>query len=162
EELALTDEIVARAYGASPPAFLDPTATNPAYPPAFVAAIRAPRGGYVYRNGAYFVATASKRFDFHAAGTAGRGMMRAQCAPMGAQAQSDYDHPYSLLPAAVTDPAGMTTLTDYDYRVLQPKTVTDPNLNETWFTYTASGLLQETWVRGKPTLLEGDRTAPSL
>jgi RHS repeat-associated protein len=162
EMLALTDAVVARAYGANPPAFLDPTASNPAYPAAFVAAIRAPRAGYVYRTGSYFVTGASRRFDFHTAGGVGRGLVRAQRDPVGAQTQVDYDQPYQLLPATVTEATGMITLADYDYRVLRPKTVTDPNLNETRFTYTASGLLQETWVRGKPTRVEGDRAVPSV
>jgi hypothetical protein len=40
-----------------------------------------------------------------------------------------YIHSYDLLPAQVADPAGLITQASYDYRVLQPRQVIDPNGN---------------------------------
>jgi RHS repeat-associated protein len=162
EDLVLTDDIVARAYESQPPAFLNATVAGGAYPAGFASAIRAPRGGYNHRAGGYFVTSTARRFDFHAAGGRGRGLLAAQRDPMGAETQVAYDQPYQLLPVGVTDAAGMTTQADYNYRVLQPRTVTDPNLNRTEFTFTPAGLLEETWVMGKATRTEGDRTSPSV
>lgn len=161
EDLVLTDDIIAKAYKAQTPAFLNATVPGGAYPAEFASAIRAPRGGYNHQAAGYFVTSVAKRFDFHAPGSSGRGLLTAHRDPMGAETQIAYDQPYRLLPVSVTDAAGLNTMAEYDYRVLQPRTVTDPNLNRTQFTFTAAGLLKETWVMGKVGGTEGDRSSPS-
>src|SRR5262249_52878843 len=68
---------------------------------------------------------------------------------------------YQLLPETVIDAAGLITRARYDYRVMQPDAVTDPNGNVTHFTFAPLGLLASTFVRGK-TLSEGDQRRPSV
>jgi hypothetical protein len=69
----------------------------------------------------------------------------------------DYDE-FDLLPIKVTDPIGLITEAKHDYRVMQPRLVTDPNENISEFTFTSLGLLHEVFVRGKG---EGDQNRPS-
>jgi RHS repeat-associated protein len=71
-----------------------------------------------------------------------------------------YDQ-YQLLPIEVTDAAGLTLRAHYDYRVLQPDMVTDPNGNVSRFVYTPLGFLRSQFIRGK-TSAEGDQVRPSL
>ena len=49
----------------------------------------------------------------------------------------------------------------YDYRVLQPKEVTDPNGNTSRFTFSPLGLLESSFIRGK-IATEGDQDRPSV
>ena len=65
-----------------------------------------------------------------------------------------------MFPKLVTDPAGLQTRADYDYRVMKPRQVTDPNYNSSSFTFTPLGLLAATWVQGKAG--EGDQLTPSI
>jgi hypothetical protein len=60
----------------------------------------------------------------------------------------------------VTDPAQLITQATYDYRVLQPQQVTDPNNNLSLFTFTPLGLLKETFIRGQSG--EGDQEQSSV
>ena len=109
----------------------------------------------------YFTATERRHYDFHddPAGK-GRGLLKMARDPLGHDTSIVYDV-YELLPAAVTDPAGLTTSARYDYRVLQPQEVTDPNGNQTRFTFTPFGLLENSWVLGKVPG-EGDQSRPSI
>ena len=69
---------------------------------------------------------------------------------------------YDLLPIEVTDPAGLTTRSAYDYRVLQPREVIDVNGNRTAYAFTPLGLLESTTVMGKAGESVGDTPgAPS-
>jgi RHS repeat-associated protein len=67
-----------------------------------------------------------------------------------------------LLSVQVTDPANLATTAAYDYRVLQPALITDPNGNQTSFSFTPLGLLAAKAVKGKPNNTEGDRSRASL
>src|SRR5207248_5939595 len=49
----------------------------------------------------------------------------------------------------------------YDYRVLQPKKVTDPNENSSLFTFSPLGLLESSFVRGQSSA-EGDQDHPGV
>jgi hypothetical protein len=60
----------------------------------------------------------------------------------------------------VTDAAQLVTQAEYNYRVLQPRTITDPNGNQSAFEFTPLGLLKQAFVRGKRG--EGDQTQPSV
>ena len=66
---------------------------------------------------------------------------------------------YQLLPATVTDPVGLTRSATYDYRVLRPSLVTDPNGNQAAVGYTPLGL--PAWIAstGKPGASQGDTPA---
>jgi len=58
----------------------------------------------------------------------------------------EYEH--QLLPTSVVDAAGMKTSAAYNYRVLQPKHVTDTNGNSTYLRYNPIGLPAKQFVRG--------------
>jgi RHS repeat-associated protein len=56
---------------------------------------------------------------------------------------------YCLLIKETHDPLNNTVKAENDYRVLQPKLITDPNLNETEVAFDALGLVAATAVMGK-------------
>ena len=62
----------------------------------------------------------------------------------------------ALLPARVTDPAGLATSAVYDYRIFKPAQVTDPNGNITSIGYTPLGLPAQIARLGKNDGTEGD------
>ncbi|WP_156119623.1 SpvB/TcaC N-terminal domain-containing protein [Leptolyngbya sp. KIOST-1] len=123
------------------------------------------RAGYRYRLGVdgvgegYFVATEQRQYDFQRFGQ-GRGLVTATRDPLGHETTITYDSPYQLLPEKVKDPVELETEAKYNYRVLQPERVIDPNGNVTEFKFSPLGLLTETWVKGKGNH-EGDQTRPS-
>ena len=49
--------------------------------------------------------------------------------PFGNDSTIAYDRPYHLLPVQATDSVGLTISAEHDYRVLQPRMVTDANGN---------------------------------
>jgi len=68
-----------------------------------------------------------------------------------------YDGKYSLLLISTQDAVGNQVVADQDYRVLQPRMITDPNGNRTEARFDALGMLAGTAVRGKATgVVEGD------
>src|SRR5262249_47973116 len=68
---------------------------------------------------------------------------------------------FGVLPETVTDAVNLQTKAAYNYRVMQPREVTDPNNDVTTFIFSAIGLLTEIWVKGKLNRNEGDRTHAS-
>ncbi|OQW39773.1 MAG: hypothetical protein A4S08_06030 [Proteobacteria bacterium SG_bin4] len=175
EALVMTKAHLEAAYGQSIPPYLQPDIafqSTDEYLPAFVSTLT-PLAGYRYRQATqsnaegYFVLTASKRYDFHNATGKGHGLTLAQRDPFGHETTIDYDA-YQLLPVKVTGPTGFTTQAEYDMRVFQPKRVIDPNNNVSEVTYSPSGLMSKTWMRGKRDASpqdprnSGDREIPSL
>jgi RHS repeat-associated protein len=168
ESLVLTEAILAKAYPEQQPPYLDCTGTvwTPEYPTDFRARVPA-LAGYVYHDGVadpaytagYYVTTERRRYDFHD-GHRGGGLITLRRDPLGGDTKIAYDEPYHLLPVRLTDATALETVATYDYRVFLPSVVTDPNDNQTRFTFNALGLLAETWVQGK-TAQEGDRLRPS-
>lgn len=75
--------------------------------------------------------------------------------PSGHRTLIAYDD-YQLLPMEVINAAGLVMRATYDYRVLQPMVVTDPNGNTTRFTFSPLGLLESSFIRGKE-ITEGDQ-----
>ncbi len=162
EQLVLTLDILNEAYrsGATvlappevPPYLVPggPPAWTDEYPQEFRAHL-ALLAGYTYQTrGAgseyatgYFAATERRAYDFHdGAGGKGRGLVRIKRDALYHDTAIGYDV-YDLLPITVTDAAGLQTKASYDYRVLQPKEITDPNGNLTVDTYTPLGLLAST------------------
>src|SRR5205823_449073 len=67
---------------------------------------------------------------------------------------------YRLLPNQVTDPIGLITAAQYDYRVLQTRQITDPNGNFSEFQFSPAGFVTAQFVRGKDG--RGDTTNPSV
>jgi len=77
--------------------------------------------------------------------------------PFGNTTIVAYDKKYNLLPVHTRDAVGNETSAELDYRVLQPRKVTDPNDNRAEARYDALGQLAGTALLGKATgSVEGD------
>jgi RHS repeat-associated protein len=77
--------------------------------------------------------------------------------PFGNDTVVTYDQKYILLLISTRDAVGNETFAEQDYRVLQPRMVTDPNDNRTQARFDALGMLAGTALRGKATgPVEGD------
>lgn len=172
ESLILTEEILAEAFrepgdpGAPDlPAYLRPEGVSwPAgYPQEFQASTPA-LAGYVFADGSdhhtrgYFAHAWRVAFDFHDPELPHRGLLVTIRDPLGSDTTMGYDHPYHVLPVQVTDAVGLTTGADYDYRVLQPRMVTDANDNRSAVTFSALGFVTKTAVMGK----EGEQVGDTL
>ena len=177
EILVLTDEILREAYKNTsevleppgiPPYFrLDgPLEWPEEYPEAFRSLPEL--AGYTYNPGeesspytmGYFATTELRYHDFQNSKGRMRGLLLASRDPLGNETTIDYQKDgqdlYDLFPIEVTDPAGLTTQLDYDYRVLQTRLVTDPNNNRMAYCFTPLGLLNHTAVMGKENEPVGD------
>ena len=152
EQLVLTEEILG---GDLPPYLLPgPVAWPDEYPPEFRNRL-APLAGYLFRPAAgWFAVSAQSAYDVQLAGT-GRGLVVATRDSFGAETTIAHDE-FSLLPVAVTDPAGLVQQASYDYRVFAPREVTDANGNRARFAYSPLGLLASTAVLGKENEDVGD------
>lgn len=169
ETLVMTQEHLRAAYGNAVPPYLVPGASFTSgvdYPAEFVASVPA-LSGYVHHAAAasnsegYFVVAASRRYDFHRAAGTGRGLVLVQRDPLGHESTINFDA-YQLLPRQVTGPTGLVVQAEYNYRVFQAHQVTDPNGNVNEVVYSATGLVTQAWVRGKPGRGEGDVATPSV
>jgi hypothetical protein len=69
--------------------------------------------------------------------------------PCGNSTVVAYDAKYAMLLISRRDAVGNATSAEYDYRVLQPRVVTDPNDNRTEARFDALGMLAGTASRGK-------------
>jgi YD repeat-containing protein len=69
--------------------------------------------------------------------------------PFGNTTHVDYDAKHNLIVVLTRDAAGNETTAELDYRVLQPKTVTDPNGNGALARFDALGMLAGTALCGK-------------
>ena len=79
--------------------------------------------------------------------------------PFGNDTVVAYDGKYDLLLVSTRDAVGNETAAEHDYRVLQPKIVTDPNGNRTKAQFDALGMLAGTALCGKDEAIgpvEGD------
>jgi RHS repeat-associated protein len=167
ESLVLDEDILSAAYEQQRPPYFsgEPIPWTDEYPQPYRTGIR-PFAGYTLRAGpphtlGLFATTERRQYDFQdpTAGSA-RGLVRVTCDALDRDTSIRYDA-YDLLPVEVSDPIQLTTQAAYDYRVLQPRRVTDANGNPTLFSFTPLGLLRETWVRGKSDN-EGDQERPSV
>lgn len=170
--LVMTEEDLQKAYEANRPPYLsNPINWTADYPLEFRDRFPALAGYVLLSGGAefasgYFAIAERRSYDFHdPAEQQKRGLVNIMRDPLGRDTTIEYDEtgrPYRLLPTKVRDAVGMETKAEYDYRVLQPKVVTDANDNGSEFGFTPLGLLKETWVRGKSGNTEGDRNRPSV
>ena len=175
ETLVFTEDILLQAYRSgdmplSPPEQPPYITTSGApawtadYPQEFQSLLP-PNAGFVFHTGGGddvrgFFTTTGRQYDFQQGGGQARGLATVQRDPLGRDTSIAYDTPYQMFPILVTDPADLQTQADYDYRVMKPSKVTDPNLNSSSFTFTPLGLLATTWVQGKSG--EGDQLSPSI
>ena len=183
EVLLLTPDIIQAAYGSTPTLLQPGESKNwvggwPAeYPLAFQSAYDTayPKGAAGYHvgtsaepellPGGYYQVAERRQYDFQAGVVRPCGLVLAMLDPLGTVAQAlstgervskvAYDT-YALLPVATTDALGHQTSAQYDYRLLQARLVTDPNLNRTAYGFSPLGLLRETALLGKEGQNEGD------
>ena len=158
------------------PPYLDPAGAAPTgqgwpgYPAAFQQAVTGPgvpdsRGGqlgYTWHDAApyaagYYAQASRLAYDVQAMppGQAPRGLVMVSRDAYGGDTTTEWDD-LALLPARVTDPAGLATSAVYDYRTFKPAQVTDPNGNITSIGYTPLGLPAQIARLGKDDGTEGD------
>jgi RHS repeat-associated protein len=178
DHLILTEEIIQDGYR-SGDSVLSPPQTPPyltaggtpawtaEYPQAFRDGLPS-RAGYAYeiagagpeQPAGFFAPGDRHRHDFQeSTANTPRGLVTAHRDPLGHDTTIAYGDGFDLLPTGTTDPAGLTTHADYDYRVLKPSQVTDPNGNRTACAYTPLGLLATTAVMGRERESAGDTPA---
>ena len=173
ESIVLTEDILRDAYldptnSSAPqlPSYLKPEGVTswPAEYPQEFRAETPPLAGYVFADGSdhrtrgYFSQASRVAFDFHDSNLPHRGLPVARLDPLGNDTTIAYDGPYHLLPVQVTDPVGLTVSADYDYRVLQPRMVTDANRNRSAVSFSPLGFVTATAVMGK----EGEQVGDTL
>ena len=176
ESLAFTDDFLDSLYADGDPltvgprpAYLTPgPVTWPnEYPTEFGDLLPALAGYRHYTDadvpgspGGYYIVGARHRYDVHVPGRVPRGLPVESLDPLGASSRIGYDDPHDLLPVRAVDAAGLETLAVNDYRVLQPRELTDPNGNTTSVTFSPAGLVTARFLRGKGG--EGDTSTPSV
>jgi RHS repeat-associated protein len=176
ETLAITEDVLARAYPGERPVYLTQGSTAwPAdYPADFQQRFPA-TAGYVYRDstsGAHYLPghyaiTERRQYDTPQ-GTRGNGLLTTQRDALGKEMRISFDR-YAMLPVSVSEvldaaavpPRSLTTLAEANYRTFQPALVTDVNGNRTRVEYSAYGAVAAIWLMGKASVVEGDRQQPS-
>ncbi len=115
-------------------------------------------GGYIFhtndprgRQRGFFSTTTQRAYNE-------RGLVVGERDPFGHETAFHYEDTYDLLLTRVVGPTLLEIDIGYDYRVLQPRVVTDSNGNQVKYGYAALGLLEsEAWL-GKPNRpAEGDK-----
>jgi len=166
EKLALTsaqlDDALEDAPDPSLPPFFDldaPPQWPETYPEPFQTATGA-SAGYTQEampDGTHFyIQTQRLSYDFHEADPGPvTGLVRRMLDPKGHETAIIYDD-FSLFPAEVTGPTGLVMTAAYDYRVMQPSLVVDPNGNRTRYRYTPLGLLASVATMGPEGEAVGD------
>jgi RHS repeat-associated protein len=173
ESLVLTEDILRHAYldptrssAPSSPPYLRPESVTswPAEYPQEFRAETPPLAGYEFADGSdhrargYFARASRVAFDFHDRNFPHRGLPLTMRNPFDNDTTIAYDDPYHLLPVRVTDAVGLTTSADYDYRVLQPRIVTDANGNRSAVTFSPLGFVISTAAMGQ----EGEQVGDTL
>ena len=176
ESLVLTEEMLREAYGdpansnaPDKPLYLRPEGATswPAEYPLEFQYKMPPLAGYTFADGSdhrargYFAQTTRLELDFHNSDLPGRGLPIKMRDSLGndtviTDTVITYDRPYHLLPLQVTNAAGLTNNAEYDYRLLQPRTITDANGNRCAVAFSPLGLVTATAVMGKEAEQAGD------
>ncbi|MEP0367424.1 MAG: SpvB/TcaC N-terminal domain-containing protein [Cyclobacteriaceae bacterium] len=112
-------------------------------------------GAYVdlLSDGNYWIPSGKATFD-----AANFYLQTAQTDPFGNTTTLTYDS-YKLLLTQTTNELGSTTQAQYDYRILQPDLVTDPNGNRQAFEFDILGMVTKLAVMGKSGDSDGDSLA---
>jgi RHS repeat-associated protein len=174
ESLVVTRDILHDAYrgeGTPPSPAADPPYLAPGAAPAWTADypqefrnLLPPMAGYVSREASagspyvagYFAVADSRCYDFQLDPKGrGRGLIRAARDALGHETATKYDA-YDLFATEITNPAGLVTHAAYDYRVLQPCKVTDPNGNRTLLAFSPLGFPRSSAIMGKDGEKVGD------
>lgn len=173
ETLVLTEEILREAYRdpanatvSRIPQYLQPdgSTTFPAeYPQEFQQQTPVLCGysfadGTDHRTRGYFAQTMRVAFDFHLPGLPLRGLTVTTRDPLGNDGTIAYDRPFHVLPLRATDAAGLVVHVEHDYRILQPRLVTDVNGNRRAVRFSPLGLVTAAAQMGK----EGEQIGDTL
>jgi RHS repeat-associated protein len=169
DSLAFTSAILQAAYGANLPPYLSPGPPNwtADYPLEFRTLLPA-LAGYTYQPGGagtpyqsgYYRAADLRKYDFQETPQlSSRGLLKGKKDALLNESTIVYDSPYQVLPVKVTNAGGLSTQASYDYRVLLPTLLTDANGNQTSYTFSPLGLLQQDVVMGQPGQNLGDTPA---
>ncbi len=166
-QLVLTKDVLDAAYGATDwPIYLEnqfPSYTSTPYPTDFQSIaeyagyLRDPMGGTGTED-FFYVPTMRAKYDFHTNASDPRGLALASKDPFGNVSTVQYDD-YYLLPTITTDALGMQVEAVYDYRLLRPCLITDPNGNRSAVRFSPLGFVVEAGVMGKHGDLDGDVTS---
>lgn len=101
-----------------------------------------------YADG-YYADTTRRQYDVQDSSAAHtRGLVTATQDALGHQTEIAFDQ-YWLLPMRVIDSAGLETHADYNYRILQPDTMTDPNGHTTHIRYTPLGQVSKRFLQSR-------------
>lgn len=164
ENLVFTDDILHAGYSKDNdydrrPDYLDGSATLPATPPNFDRSLgyrKQPRtpGGY---EAGYYADTQRRKLS-------PRGMLSGIQDALKHETLIEYENilTQELLPAKVIDAGRLETSADYNYRLLQPRRLTEPNGNSTCLTYSPVGLPLKQFVVGRNETLGGTEGKPEL
>ena len=144
EVLAFTDALLDSAFaddaGSRRPAALGGTAALPSNaPPATANLGYRPPPATDTDLGGWYVDVYRAAFDFQSGADRPRGLLAGSLDALGNESRFSHDE-YALFTVAVTDAAGLATTADYDYRVLQPRMVTDRNGSRIHIRFSAMGL----------------------
>jgi RHS repeat-associated protein len=95
----------------------------------------------------WYADTVCQAYDVQLAASQARGSVLRMRDPLGHETHITPDD-FWLFAAAVRDPADLTTTAEYNYRVGQPRFVTDPNHTTSHYRYHPLGLLGSMWLQG--------------
>ncbi|HEX3028224.1 MAG TPA: SpvB/TcaC N-terminal domain-containing protein [Clostridia bacterium] len=152
ENLVFTENELNNAYGTERPQFLGGQGKLPDAVPASISE----RTGYYlkslseegYHHG-YYMAGKSQKYDFQDDETSEkRGMVLGIKDSIGNESRIIPDR-YRLFPEKIIDPQGLESTVLYDYRVMKPTSVTDPNLNKTHLVYSPLGMVLKQYLKGR-------------
>ena len=140
---------------------------NPDSPPLVTDAMLAGEGGYVqgWEPGQWWLPSGRVLHSRGPADTPAQELLEAQAHfflprqyrdPFGHSSFVDYDV-HDLLVTKTEDAVQNTAQAELDYRVLQPRLITDANGNRSQVAFDALGLVVGTAVMGKATEQQGDR-----
>ncbi|MEW6517222.1 MAG: SpvB/TcaC N-terminal domain-containing protein [candidate division FCPU426 bacterium] len=152
EGLAFTDRGLEEAYQERWPAYLGGNAPRPAGAPADLGSSH----GYRRMNddaeghhAGFYADLERNQYDVQdASALVRRGLVLARQDGLSRQTQIKFDA-YAFLPIAATDPAGLPSAAEYDYRVQWPLRLTDANGNSQCYRYTPLGMLSKQFLEGR-------------
>ncbi|MFI7598296.1 SpvB/TcaC N-terminal domain-containing protein [Actinoplanes sp. NPDC049681] len=146
ERLVLTDQLLDAVHEDRRPDYLGGTEPLPAGAPAGFGAIT----GYTRRDGGWYADAVRQAYDVQlpAPGRPARGLVLGVRDPLGNETTIQPDG-FWLLPASATDPAGLVTAAEYDYRAGQARRVVDPNGHATCYRFHPLGMLTAVFLEGR-------------
>jgi RHS repeat-associated protein len=157
ETLVFGEAELDAAYGDRRPTYLGGSAPPPeGAPDGFGSDL-----GYRRRPDGWYADTLRRRHDFQDGAAPARGLVLGLQDPLGHETRITPD-PFWLVPARVVDAVGLETTAEYNYRVIQPRAVTDPSGGTTLhYRFHPLGLVSAIFVAG-PGGQGGTADAPEL